>query len=238
MSELDTAREKLLRHRHCRILSVGGGPGFEALGLQIFSEILGWEVCFEHHIVDAEAGWQISAEALDAVLSARSSPSADTQLHFHEGDALAATLPSGVPAPSEFQLLLFPYVLHENASGLQAANYGLLPGLFRGATSGALFVFTDSQDRLWPEVVDLAMAIGPFRMYLVLILAKYWLVLEKSSGETCNGDHPPERHSAQQQILEVIRSVAPKERSAALKQLLGKDYVAPGVLWGRLSPTR
>jgi hypothetical protein len=50
------------------------------------------------------------------------------------------------------------YCIAENAVQLRESNFSFFVGLFSAAKEGAMFVFTETTHRLWPELMDVALA--------------------------------------------------------------------------------
>jgi len=223
--EADFLRERFFDRKSLQVLDIGGGPGSVALGLHVFAEIFAWSVHIEHHVVDFEPGWAESVGHLRNVLGKQtprslqdgdaSGPS--TSVSFHRGDVLAKSLPERVPKASHFDLFVFSYVLYDNAAALLDADYGVLPHLLCSAKQGAVFVFMDHADRLWPKVASLAEGLSTFRVTVLLVLSKFWLILEKVQPRH---EHAVDRCTDIPAVLELIDDRAIGDRKRMLKSLL------------------
>eukprot|EP00933_Yihiella_yeosuensis_P033109 TRINITY_DN26800_c0_g1_i1.p1 TRINITY_DN26800_c0_g1~~TRINITY_DN26800_c0_g1_i1.p1 ORF type:complete len:663 (-),score=103.18 TRINITY_DN26800_c0_g1_i1:61-2049(-) len=226
----DSARECLFNLAQCNVLCVGGGPGFSAIGLQLLGEILGWEAQINFHIVDNEIGWREVVLGLGHALNSRiqehdqtlpilegSAGVPSTSMHFHLGDLLAEELPPTAPAAATINLVLFEYVLLENAATLPDHSYGVVPGLLSSAQANTVFIFTDSADALWPRIASLADSLGNFQVIPLLLLDKFWLLMKKlPQGET-----QPDTCKAEwaKSILRMIETTPPQSRGPILNEL-------------------
>ena len=61
---------------------------------------------------------------------------------------------------SRCALFLFTFVVVENTAALRSSNYTFLRGCINAARPGAIFLFTDTDDRLWPEIASVAFECG------------------------------------------------------------------------------
>jgi len=199
------------------VVSIGGGPGFDAVGVAMVAGFLAAQAgqgapgnatyataapCLPlTYVFDNEEGWEACVQAVQAVLVAlepfhsdeagqRASPG---PVRFATADILSPLEhPSnsvGRSAVAAADLLVFAHVVVENALGLQASGYAFLKGSLREAKPGAAFVFTDNTHRLWPAIVDVASQEGFFEASLPRVHGKHGhsLVLRKASQPPWDG---------------------------------------------------
>lgn len=151
-------RAQLLAKRAVHVVNIGGGPGFDAIGLQLLTEFFGAKTKFHHEVIDIEAGWQDAVTALGEVLKL-SGTTATTEMKFRMADLRElgqAMRKDSVEDFSCVDLFIFAYVCIENADSLRRDNFMQLKSMFAMAKLGAAFVFFDSSDRLWPAVLKSA----------------------------------------------------------------------------------
>ena len=140
-----------LSHPTCRVASIGGGPGFDALSLAVLAQHFHLACHIQLDVYDIESAWSYTIDAL------RSSGCMDpVHLNFSTGDIRQnvhseANMKLG-ESLFHVNLFLFNYVCIENTMALQENDYCFLRSLFSGARPGAVMVFTDTSDRLWPEI--------------------------------------------------------------------------------------
>lgn len=143
-----------------RVVSVGGGPGFDAVGMQLLGDFLGEHGSFTHEVIDIEPGWEGTIATLEDQLKAIS-VTTSTRLHFATADLL-----KDIPIcknPEQVNLYIFSYVCVENAVALMEMEFRPLVALFEAAAPGAVFAFMDSTDALWPDILQAANKVAPFQ---------------------------------------------------------------------------
>eukprot|EP00947_MAST-08B_sp_MAST-8B-sp1_P004164 g4164.t1 len=200
-----------------RAASLGGGPGFDALGLAKLASICFPSVSVDCAVLDYEDGWRSSVDALneEGVLGAghrATFGTCDITLPLAADAVGAASAGAGAgangaaggntgisnrhtaqPAVTRADLVIFAFVCHENASKLRERDLVFLRDCFAAAPLGAIFVFLDSMHALWPEV---AAAAGPtfearfayhYRCHNTLILWKGKNGSASQAGEASAG---------------------------------------------------
>eukprot|EP00873_Tetraselmis_striata_P045652 jgi/Tetstr1/465916/TSEL_010530.t1 len=184
-------RAPLVGEQSASVVSVGGGPGFDAVGIALVAAFAAKDAKAASTrrarvlVLDNEPGWEPCVDAVATALSrVRDSSSewdivgsARTDVSFGTADILRPlTDPANhclaAAAPSA-DLFVFAHVVVENAKGLLAGNLALLRELFTVATSGAGFIFTDNTHRLWPAIADAASACGRFSVALPAVHGKH-----------------------------------------------------------------
>jgi len=152
-----------------RMAVVGGGPGFEALGLAALLQHLGLPIAVDCLVMDIERAWapvvQAVAAAITAVIgpcgyrdnvaAAPISPPAGHALTFVAADCLtAAAGPELLTAAGQTHLFTFNYCCVENAHALRSSGFAYLQSVFAAAPPGAVFVFMDASYHLWDELAQ------------------------------------------------------------------------------------
>lgn len=129
-----------------KVASIGGGPGYDALGLSLLRDFCRSSVKFHVTIYDYEEGWRDIVEAGHAQISDR--------MDFERVDITQSLTHAvnGVLAKSidECRLYLFFFVCVENTQALQEQRFRFFRQLWTRAPVSSWFVFTDSTHRLWP----------------------------------------------------------------------------------------
>mmetsp|Transcript_21134 Transcript_21134/g.47613 ORF Transcript_21134/g.47613 Transcript_21134/m.47613 type:complete len:131 (-) Transcript_21134:435-827(-) len=87
MEPLTHIRLLLTRTTPFRVVNVGGGPGFDAVGLQLLADFVGADVHFHHEVLDIELGWVGVVECIGSILS-DACQGARTSLSFHQCDMI------------------------------------------------------------------------------------------------------------------------------------------------------
>lgn len=159
-----------------RMASLGGGPGEGTLALALCRALLGADAAARLHLevalLDLEVGWAPCAEILGRELQSLSllhiGMDAD-DVRFGEADV---TLPLSnaankalLPA-STWDIVLFSYVLVENAQSLHAGGYCLLKDLFSGLKLGACCIIVDSSTKLQQDIECLGDGCGMRALHL------------------------------------------------------------------------
>jgi hypothetical protein len=154
-----------------RLVSIGGGPGYDFVGVTLASTFYGagtTATSIHGTVFDYEEGWYDLVKAM----------STSTQLALHGVDndydetqktrntcdwggkcdiTVSLSHPSNVGCLKEVStadLWVCQYCVAENYIKLRKSNYIFFVDIFKAAKDGALFVFTETTHRLWPEFVD------------------------------------------------------------------------------------
>jgi hypothetical protein len=148
------------------VVSVGGGPGFDAVGVSMVAAFAlspaAGRRCHDVPevirprtlVLDNEPGWR------DCVNSISNALGDDADVDFSTSDLLLPLADDANAALSiatrRADLFVFAHVVVENAVRLSESRYALLRDLFVASASGAAFIFTDNTHRLWPDVAAVA----------------------------------------------------------------------------------
>jgi hypothetical protein len=164
-----------------RLCSLGGGPGFDFVGLALISSFHEQQYMRkrpqqqEHFspsvaipitatILDYERGWspfvQAMSTSVDSVLGGS---------HSCVFDGCDITVPLSDPANArcakevlDTDLWVCSYCVSENAVKLRQGNHVFFRDIFAQAKENSIFVFTETTHRLWPELVDVALETAGF----------------------------------------------------------------------------
>eukprot|EP00930_Biecheleria_cincta_P059033 TRINITY_DN44800_c0_g1_i1.p1 TRINITY_DN44800_c0_g1~~TRINITY_DN44800_c0_g1_i1.p1 ORF type:complete len:404 (-),score=62.39 TRINITY_DN44800_c0_g1_i1:644-1855(-) len=177
LPEITRLRLELFAQQTIRIVNVGGGPGFEAVGLQLLADFFGEPVRFIHRVVDIEGSWADAVRVVDGMLR-RSARVAQTTMSFSTGDLRRMDVPL-CECPENVHLFIFQYVCVENAEMLRSAGFAQLRVLFAAAAIGCCFAFLDSSDRLWPNILQTARATGAFEATFVYVCGKVRMLIQR-----------------------------------------------------------
>jgi hypothetical protein len=169
----------------CHLISIGGGPGYDFVGLCLAKAFLslydtktaaadpslpcGPSSFLRGTVFDYEVGWNDWVDCMD-----KSTDRVLRQIHdynIHKGasssfscafgggcditktidDTVNAKLTNAIHSANIF---VCQYCIAENAVRLKDSNYVFFRQLFQQANDGAIFVFTETTHRLWPDLVD------------------------------------------------------------------------------------
>jgi hypothetical protein len=156
----------------CRVLSVGGGPGFDFIALVLLSDFfgLGFEetLPIDALVTDYEPSWRSDASYVARAV-AQSQPqrrpfAGSTAMHSADFATADITLPmahadnedlaSVLRAPPVGGLIFVAsYVVAENAVRLREGKFIFFRDLARLAPPGSLFLMTETSHHMWPEVL-------------------------------------------------------------------------------------
>jgi hypothetical protein len=152
--------------RNCRILALGGGPGFEAAALESVASFIGSTIdVVEVWVADNEPQWQSTcmavASALAAMPSTRPTNSAASGPKLKVNFVLAdVTKPLDAPendaiSPlvATLDLVLFSYVLVETAALSRVGGWQLLHDLGQRLPYSSHVIALDATHRVWPEAI-------------------------------------------------------------------------------------
>ena len=149
----------------CRLVSIGGACGYDFVSAALVASFHSSNtVVVRATVFDYEEGWEDLVNAM--------SVSTDTALQYYNHDHSCTfggkcdiTKPLSDPvnagtreALDSTDLWTCQYCIAENAVQLRESKFSFFVGLFGAAKEGALFVFTETTHRLWPELLDVALA--------------------------------------------------------------------------------
>ena len=168
----------LSRREVVRVAAVGGGPGFEAVGLAALAQHLRSVVSVESISMDIEKEWApllasvvagatfthatpdelhastCSLASADAKSSCGGASSLRHRVAFVQSDCLTGHAgPDLLSAAPQVDLFTFNYCMVENAKALRRDKFAYLRQVFAAAQIGAVFVFMDAAYHLWEETV-------------------------------------------------------------------------------------
>jgi hypothetical protein len=146
----------------CRLLSIGGGPGYDyvaaALIASFQNQATDEPVNIQATIFDFEEKWCDLVDAM-ALATANAFPTESHTCHW--GGKCDITKPLShasnaacLPMIATTDLFVCQYCIAENAKALRESEFIFFLDLFRQAPSGAMFVFTETTPRVWPDFVD------------------------------------------------------------------------------------
>jgi len=202
MDSLTHVRLLLTRSTSFRLVNVGGGPGFDAVGLQLLADFLGAGVHFQHEVLDIEQGWNDVVQHIGTIL-AGTSQGARTTLTFRNCDMIHARPLCHMPEAVD--MFIFAYVCVENAQALRSSDFDCLRLLFSSAKLHCVFLFLDSTDRLWPDILRVARSVGTYEAVFVHVAHKIRMVLQRVHCQS----------ATRLQLEKELLSVCQKHRSAA-----------------------
>jgi hypothetical protein len=153
----------------CNITSLGGGPGFDFVAAALvatYNTAGNGNAKVHATIMDYEEGWQDLVEAMNvATQTTLQQPGFScawggkcdiTQPLTHPNNA--ATL-KVIPTTD---LWSCQYCVSENLRKLRETDYVFFRDLFEAAPVGALFLFTETTTRVWPDFLDMVQTDFPY----------------------------------------------------------------------------
>lgn len=186
------------------LVSIGGGPGYDFVGAAIaasFQNAATTKTSSIHAtVLDYEEGWYDLVDGMSlstgAALSSFENLSSDHTCSF--GGKCDITQPLSHPsnqiclkAAASANLYICQYCVAENAARLRETDYVFFANLLDTAEEGALFVFTETTHRLWPEFVELILPLNGFEVAFLRAgrgKGGWQMVLQKKRGATINED--------------------------------------------------
>lgn len=147
-------------------LSLGGGPGFDAIAVGLASGYLAGAAPSSHLaravnrtvVLDFERGWDACACAVAGAYSSVLDIGGLDSVSVYRADitkSLRDPVNRGVALTSPC-LIVCAHVVAENAQQLRCHNFVFFRELFARALEGSLIVMTEATHRLWPELVLVA----------------------------------------------------------------------------------
>ena len=175
----------------CHLISIGGGPGYDFVGLCLAKSFLNLydtqketdaadsssspsSPCapssfLRGTVFDYQVGWSDWVDCMDKSTNRVLSQIHDNNIckggsstfscSFGGGCDITKTLDNPVNANltnaiRSANIIVCQYCIAENAVRLKDHNYVFFRQLFQQANDGAIFVFTETTHRLWPDLVD------------------------------------------------------------------------------------
>lgn len=178
----------------CRIGSLGGGPGYDFVAAALLASYRSEQrgqlpTNLQVTIFDYEEGWDSLVDAMAG--SVQTVLGGSHSCGFCTCDI---TVPFSDPVNTQCRLQMkdtdiwfCSYCVAENAKKLRAGEYVFFRELFSQAKEGAVFVFTETTHRLWPELARAAPENGfdmSFPSRFQKQLGKRQMVLRKREGAT------------------------------------------------------
>lgn len=152
-----------LSRRDMRTVSLGGGPGFDAVAVTLTLKYLSGTRSSPARTVvfDSEIGWATCAEALSqAYSSVLSENDGHHTLLVERGDITKSLRdPVNLAVAKELIcpcLVVCAHVVAENSQQLRYHHFIFFQDMFESLKVGSLVVMTEATHRLWPEIVLVA----------------------------------------------------------------------------------
>ena len=172
------------------MISLGGGPGFDSVALALTASFnsFGMESkAIKTIVMDYEEGWGDLVEAMDdSMRNVLEQPN----LSCEWGGKCDITKGFGDPSNAvclkeieTAQLIVCQYCVAENANLLRDSEYVFFRDMFAKAQSGALFILTETNPRIWPDVCKLIEDNCPY-MQLTFIRNGRQMLIIKMECET------------------------------------------------------
>jgi hypothetical protein len=144
-------------YKTCRLVSIGGGPGYDYVGAALLATYSGGCIAVDATIFDYEEGWHDLVDSM-AHSTAMVFPHDHTcrwggtcditkSLQDSANQSLLTTIATA-------DLIVCQYCIAENANALRDSNFGFFRDLLHRVKEGALLVVTETTPRLWPDFVD------------------------------------------------------------------------------------
>lgn len=186
-SELDKMRSALFSKRVCKFASIGGGPGYDVIGLILFRNYCRFQTQLISTVFDFEIGWKESITALQQIFpcSSVSFETCDITQPLDQSPKLQQEI-------HHFNLLIFAFVCVENAKKLEKTQFIFFQNIFDAVAIGTWFVFADSTHRLWPAVYQCIQASQHhYHVQIVKIpTCHYCLIAQRRSNASKKAPHP------------------------------------------------
>ncbi|CAB9499495.1 expressed unknown protein [Seminavis robusta] len=149
--------------RTCRVLSLGGGPGYDYVGVLLadwFGTCGHSTTTIQGTVLDYEEGWHDVVEAMNTATQTALQTSSCLQwggtcditqsLLDHPSNATNC-----LPLVDTTDVFICQYTIAENAHALRHSNYIFFQQLFQRAPTGSLILLIEVTPRLWPDIVAL-----------------------------------------------------------------------------------
>ena len=179
----------------CHITSIGGGPGYDFVGLTLVASFLHGHNKLERNcgvratVFDYETGWSEMVDSMhrstDKIL--RQLPLKLDGHYCSFGGSCDITKPMDHPVNHAMKQAIWTshvfvcqYCIAENALRLEESRFEFFRNLFDQANEGALFVFTEMTHRFWPALMDVLPG-GGFDVALVKNRS-FQILLQKRKG--------------------------------------------------------
>lgn len=150
----------------CHVTSIGGGPGYDFVGLCLVASFLNCSSeskgsSIRAKVFDYEVGWSDMVDCMDQSANRilRQLDFVGHSCTFGGGCDITKAMDNPVnhlfrDAIKATNIFVCQYCVAENAIGLRESAFVFFRDLFDRASDGTLFVFTETTHRLWPDVVD------------------------------------------------------------------------------------
>ena len=188
--ENDTLRHFLQALPILKIASIGGGPGYDALGWALCAEWMGRnhkeETHIEAHVYDYEKGWKDIIDTMQGICTTHKVPitwSFDTcditSVDSSYNDSLWDVV-------DKMHLFLFSFVVVENRHRLKQTEFSFLKQIFSKSSNGSWYIFTDSTYRLWPSIYEIAKSSlnNTFRLRMVYTYTSHIVLMLEQIDST------------------------------------------------------
>lgn len=148
-----------------RVASIGGGPGECALALAVCRQTFDMQATIQLQlaIFDLEPGWRSCVEHVAAEMRASNMLEAADEVWFATADvtqSLDHAANRAISPAAEWDLIVFSYVLAENARGVRDGDFAMLRGLFANMRPGACCMVLDASEQLHEDLLNLARSYG------------------------------------------------------------------------------
>jgi len=173
--------------RIVRLASIGGGPGFDVIGIDIFINYLRTNTQLLSVVYDYEEGWRGAVNALNDIMSQSNTNSTKQPVAVFNICDITQNLTAKVndhlqKHVKDYDIFAFSFVCVENYQLLKGSNYTFLDALFAEASYGSLFIFSDSTHRLWPDIYKISQC-QTHALHVLVPFARschYALILQKA----------------------------------------------------------
>jgi hypothetical protein len=153
----------------CNITSLGGGPGFDFVAAALvatYNTAGNGNAKVHATIMDYEEGWQDLVEAMNvATQTTLQQPGISCEWGGKCDITQPLTHPSNagtLKAIPTTDLWTCQYCVSENLLLLRETQYIFFRELFEAAPVGALFLFTETTTRVWPDFLELIQSDLPY----------------------------------------------------------------------------
>ena len=150
----------------CRVASIGGGPGYDYVGLCLVATFLSFSTGqrgfpIQVTVFDNEVGWSDLVECMEQSTNRimRQLHSEGNSCSFGGGCDITKGMDDSVnhrfrDVIAVSKIIICQYCIAENAVALRESAFIFFRELFARANEGTIFVFTETTHRLWPDLVD------------------------------------------------------------------------------------
>jgi hypothetical protein len=157
-------------NKQCNIGSLGGGPGYDFVAAALVATYKSQQrqqtlppVVLHATIFDYEHGWAPLVEKMASAVEHTLGGSGAHQHSCHFGGRCDIALPLSHASnavcekeANDTDIWFCSYCIAENANKLRDGNFIFFQDLFEASKPNALFVFTETTHRLWPDLAAIA----------------------------------------------------------------------------------